>query len=155
MKSFSGWSKSTPAANNFEAGDNIIENIIPKETFEFVISHIETPNDFFIQLISKGDELTELSETLQKEYKDAPESNINPIKINQVCLAKSSDDCWYRAIVLSPGLIKIKVRFIDFGDTLDVESKNIRQLAKKFCLKSPYAYHCMLKDVEGRKYLFC
>ena len=154
IKSFSGWSKTTSAPSNFEAGDNITENIIPKEAFEFVISHIETPNDFFIQLITKGDELTELSDTLQKEYKDAPELNINSIKMDQVCLAKSSDDCWYRAIVMSISLIKTKVRFIDFGDTFDVESKSIRQLAKKFCLKSPYAYRCMLKDVEGRKYLF-
>jgi hypothetical protein len=70
------------------------------------------------------------------------------MKINQPCLAKSSDDCWYRAIVLTIGVTKIKVRFIDFGDTIDVDTKTIRQLANKFCLTPPYAYHCTLKNVE-------
>jgi hypothetical protein len=152
IKSFSGWPNAKPTSNNFEPGDRIIENTIPKETFQFVISHIEAPNDFFIQLTLKENELSELTDTLQKEYKDAPELNMNSLKPNQVCLAKSSDNCWYRAVILLTGLTKAKVRFIDFGDTFDVESKSIRQLSKKFCSTPPYAYRCTLNNVEGRKY---
>lgn len=145
-KTFSGWPNMKTAP--FEAGDNFIENEIPREEFQFVISHIEKSNDFFIQLYSKEKELSQLSETLQNEYKDAPELNKDSIKINQACLAKSSDDCWYRAKILSTDLPKIKIRFIDFGDTYDIDIKTIRQLAKKFCSTSPYAYRCLLKDVE-------
>jgi hypothetical protein len=151
VKTFSGWPNVKSTANRFEAGDQFIENEIPKESFQFVLSHIEKSNDFFIQLYSKENELSQLTETLQIEYKDAPELNINLIKINQACLAKSSDDCWYRAIILTTGLTKIKIRFIDFGDTIDVDIKTIRQLAKKFCLTSPYAYRCTLKNVENNE----
>ena len=85
-----------PSIVNFVAGDRFIENEIPKTAFEFVVSHIETANDFFIQLLSQGDELTKSSEILQTEYKQSPETNINAFKINQPCLAKNSDGCWYR-----------------------------------------------------------
>jgi hypothetical protein len=69
---------------------------MPKEAFKFVISHVETTNDFYIQLLSKGDELSQLSDILQIEYKQSPETNVSSCKINQACLAKSSDQCWYR-----------------------------------------------------------
>jgi len=95
-KTFSSWpnKQSTPA--NFEAGDRFIESQIPAEEFKFVVSQVETANDFFIQLVSKGDELSSLSDTLQIEYKQSPQINLSSLKINQPCLAKSPDDCWYR-----------------------------------------------------------
>ncbi|CAF4012309.1 unnamed protein product [Rotaria sp. Silwood2] len=148
MKTFSGWPNVKTPVKTFEAGDHFIENEIPQETFQFVISHIETSNDFFIQLYSKADELSTLTDTLQNEYTNAPELNLNSIEINQVCLAKSSDQCWYRAIILSNNITKINVRFIDFGDTIDIDKKSIRQLEKKFSLTPPYAYRCMLENIE-------
>ncbi len=95
-KAFSGWPATRSISANFEAADRFIESEIPKETFKFVVSHVETANDFFIQLLSKGDELSTLSETLQNEYTQSPEINLSLLKINQPCLAKSSDLCWYR-----------------------------------------------------------
>jgi hypothetical protein len=95
-KTLSGWPNTRSTPVNFEAGDRFIENEIPKETFKFVVSQIETANQFYIQLLSKGDELTALSEVLQNEFKQSPEGNLNSFKVNQPCLAKSSDNCWYR-----------------------------------------------------------
>ena len=135
---------------NFESGDHFIENEIPKAPFQFVISQIETANDFFIQLLSKRDDLSRLSDTLQTEFKQSPQTSLSSFKINQPCLAKSTDQCWYRAIVLSPGLSKLKVRFIDFGDTAEVDSNSIRQIAKKHCSAAPYAYRCTFENAEGR-----
>lgn len=85
-----------PAAVNFEYGDHFNENEMPKETFKFAVSHIAAVNDFFIQLVSKGDEVSKLTDILQNDYRQAPEVNLNSFKINQSCLAKNSDDCWYR-----------------------------------------------------------
>ena len=138
-----------PVAKPFEAGDHFNENETPKETFDFVLSHIETSNDFFIQLLSKDGELTNFSNKLQDEYTNAPESD--SININQICLAKNSDQCWYRAVILSKNFDKIKVRFIDFGDTIDIDKKSIRQIEKSFCSTPPYAYRCMLENVDGKK----
>ncbi|CAF3460588.1 unnamed protein product [Rotaria sp. Silwood1] len=147
-KTFNNFSTIRTTNINFEAGDHFIENEIPKDIFKYVISHIETVNDFFIQILSKGDELSILSETLQNEYSQAPEVNLSSLKIGQACLAKSVDNCWYRAVVVLTDINKIKVRFIDFGDTTEVNSKTIRQLEKKHCLASPYAYQCKFENIQ-------
>ena len=81
---------------DFESGDHFIENEVPKDTFKFVISHIETATDVFIQLLSKGDKLCALTDILQDEYKQSPEKDLSSTKINQPCLVKSSDGFWYR-----------------------------------------------------------
>jgi hypothetical protein len=96
LNSTTSWSNTRPPTVNFESGDRFVENEIPKETFKFVVSHIESANDYFIQILSKGDELGKLSETLQTEYTQSPKGNLNSFKKSQPCLAKSTDDCWYR-----------------------------------------------------------
>jgi len=58
-------------------------------------------------------------------------------------------DFVFKAIVLSTGVSKFKVRFIDFGDTTDVDSNTIRQIAKKHCSTAPYAYRCTFKNAQG------
>ncbi|CAF3914337.1 unnamed protein product [Rotaria magnacalcarata] len=149
VKTFSGWPNVKLTVKSFEAGDHFADNEIPKEAFQFALSHIEASNDFFIQLYSKADELSTFTATLQEEYSNAPE--LNSIEEKKICLAKSSDHCWYRAVILSTGLIKTKVRFIDFGDTLDVDKKSVKQLEKKFSLSPPYAYRCMLENCQANE----
>jgi hypothetical protein len=46
-------------------------------------------------------------------------------------------------------LNKLKVRFIDFGDTTEVQSNTIRIIAKKHCASPPYAYLCTFKNGQG------
>ncbi|CAF1434332.1 unnamed protein product [Adineta ricciae] len=145
------WSTMRSASANFEAGDCFTDAEVPQGTFKFVISHIESPNDFFIQLMSKADELSRLTGTLQTEFKQSPEASLSSFKVGQACLARSTDECWYRAIVLSTGVTSLKVRFIDFGDPSNVDSNSIRQLAKKYCTTTPYAYRCTFKNTQGVK----
>ena len=90
------WSTMRSASPNFEAGDCFTDGEVPQGTFKFVISHIESPNDFFIQLMSKADELSRLTETLQTEFKQSPETSLSSFKVGQACLACSTDECWYR-----------------------------------------------------------
>ena len=136
---------------SFEPGDRYPEQTIPDGKFRFALSHIETGNDFFIQLISKADELSTLTETLQNQALQSAEINLLTSKVDQACLAKSSDQCWYRAEILSIAFGKARVRFVDFGDCLNVEARNLRQIENKFCQFAPYAYRCTLKNVEGKK----
>lgn len=148
LPSFSSWPNTKQVSLPFESADHYSDPTIPSDTFEFVISHVEHNNDFFIQLYSKEKELSTLTENLQLEYKNAPEINLASMKLDQVCLAKSSDNCWYRAVLLGTDIRKTYVRFIDFGDTIELESRTIRQLAKKFSIQPPYAYRCMLKNIR-------
>ena len=134
---------------HFQAADSYKQIDFPRQTFDFVISHIENLTDFFIQLTCKELELNQLTDDLQKEHIRAPELSTNQLKPYQPCLAKSPlDDCWYRALILSNSQTDIRIRFIDFGDTHQIDFKSIRQLADKFALVSPYAYHCTLTNPQ-------
>ena len=147
-KTFGGWSDFKSSPSSFEAGERFADNELPKGPVQFVLSHLETGNDFFIQLLTKATELSSLSETLQKDFKDAPALASHAMKVDQACLAKSTDDCWYRARILTTGIAKVKVRFVDFGDTLDVDTRFVRQLAKKHCSIAPYAFRCTFEHLQ-------
>ena len=94
----SGWpnAQSSTTTTPFEAADRFVDIPLPNQEFTYVVSHIETANEFYIQLLSKGPELTALSERLQTEFKQSPEVNISSFRVDQACLAKFSDLCWYR-----------------------------------------------------------
>ena len=49
-------------------------------------------------------------------------------------------------------MTKLKVRFIDFGDTTDVDSNKIRQIAKKHCSAAPYSYRCAFKNAQSKDF---
>ena len=157
------------AVSNVEVGTSFPDNVIPKDSFDYVVSHIEKADDFYIQLVASGNELTSLSETLQREYKECPALDLTALTMNQVCLALSTDQCWYRgkrisrrislkptddnfsAVIISTSGLQPKVRFIDFGDTATVTGQGIRQIAKKHCAKAPYAYRCTLAEISGNE----
>ncbi|CAF1167599.1 unnamed protein product, partial [Didymodactylos carnosus] len=163
---FSGWKQkpssddsTTVKATNwddecterFEVGERFDDYILPTTEIKFVISHIDTPIQFFIQMLEKSEEISQLSDALQKEFKDAPLVNAMSLKAGQVCLSKHTDSCWYRALVLSINGNKARVRYIDFGNCNDVDTKSIRQLAKKRTSPAPFAYPCLLKDTQAEK----
>lgn len=93
--------------------------------------------------------------------------NISSFEVNQPCLAKFTDQCWYRgkgdiemiprkihefgisATVLTKGVTQLKVRFVDFGNTCEVDSKNIRQISKTQSVQPPYAYQCTFENAQG------
>ena len=148
LRGFSGFAYKKSTINT---GDHVKENEIPNGIFEFVISHIETIDEFYIQLYSKNEEISNLNDQLQNEYENAPELTTYSIDNHQICLAQSSHKRWYRAIILSnTNSNKIKIRFIDYGDVIELDRKSIRQLKHEFCSAPPYAYCCMLKNIENK-----
>ncbi|CAM4748884.1 unnamed protein product [Rotaria magnacalcarata] len=52
------------------------------------------------------------------------------------------------ATVLVPGSNALKIRFVDFGDTTEVNLKTIKSLAKKHCSVAPYAYQCTFENIQ-------
>lgn len=57
--------------------------------------------------------------------------------------------CDFLATVLNTGVTQLKVRFVDFGNTTEVDSKSIRQLSKKHSTAPPYAYRCTFENAQG------
>lgn len=129
-KTFSGWSPSQAPAVKFEAGNSFPSIQIPKDIVQFVVSYIETPNDLFVQSISNEAAIVKLSENLQTDFKTAPEIDLKSAKPEQVCLAKSSDGCWYRG-------------------------RNSKQQFSKFLQRRPVFSDCSFRRCESNESSFC
>lgn len=134
--------------NSFESAVRFPPENRPKGKFDFVLSHIESINEFYIQPYSMVDELSELTEMIQKNVDRAPS-----LKDDQnVCLAKSSDGFWYRAEIIrrdADSKSPVEVRFVDFGDKLIVDPENMRQLEAKLAVLPPCAFKCSVFEYEG------
>jgi hypothetical protein len=149
---FSGWNNPKPTIKPFEAGDRLPANEIPDGDFQFILSHVENPMDFYVQLISNEHDISTLTSKLNTMSIETVDFHGKSIETHQICLAKHTDQFWYRAIVLSSNSTTIQVRFVDFGNVLDVDKKSLRQIGKDYCVSAPFAYRCTLKDVECKTY---
>ncbi|KAM9850619.1 RING finger protein 17 [Aulostomus maculatus] len=118
-----------------------------------VVSHINNPADFYIQLVDNMESLL-LSAKLQDRY------NANAVAgdddlivycpvIGQACVARYEDSLWYRAQVTGhPGGRKVEVRYVDFGNTKTVSVSDLRKIKDEFFSLPAMAIHCCLADVS-------
>lgn len=86
--------------------------------FRCYITHINSPQDFYVQLVDKSAEIDAMAAALTNA--DVLKHPLKPEEINKklICVARYDDDgCYYRAKVLekiSDG--SYRVRFIDYGN---------------------------------------
>ncbi|XP_059198689.1 RING finger protein 17 isoform X2 [Centropristis striata] len=116
-----------------------------------VVSHINSPADFYIQLIDNMESLL-LSAKLQDCYntrKVAGEDDLNiycPM-IEQACVARYEDK-WYRAQVIGhPGGGKVEVQYVDFGNKKILSVCDLRKIKDEFFALPAKAIHSCLSDV--------
>lgn len=104
----------------------IIDDSVPSSKFELsddvIISHINSANDFYIQLESQSDKLNEISQVLENIEENLTVYE-NPIE-GEICIATFPDDSKkYRAKILTNCLVGTDgcvVLFIDYGNTSTV-----------------------------------
>ncbi|XP_051163824.1 maternal protein tudor-like isoform X2 [Leptopilina boulardi] len=123
----------------------VVEELIdveldPRSAF---ISHINSPSDFYVQEEKSVSDL----EKIQDRFIVA---NMLPIvsdvKEGTLCVAKYTDEDYYRARIISHSETGTKVLFIDYGNNAEVQEirvipddvASIPPLARKCSLKKPY-----------------
>ncbi|XP_060945080.1 RING finger protein 17 [Limanda limanda] len=117
-----------------------------------VVSHINNPADFYIQLVDNMDSLL-LSVKLQDYYNATSvagkeDLNIYCPSIGQACVARYDDKLWYRAQVMGhPGGRNVEVRFVDFGNIKILSVSDLRMMKDEFFALPSMAIHCCLADV--------
>lgn len=84
--------------------------------FQVYISHIDTPNDFYVQLSSDALNIENVQAKLQTEVDDMQILE-NPAAGILCAAPYSLDSVWYRAEILDADDDITTVRFIDFGNT--------------------------------------
>eukprot|EP00064_Thunnus_orientalis_P004775 superscaffoldBa00000447_g4787 len=117
-----------------------------------VVSHINNPADFHIQLVDNMESLL-LSAKLQDCYNATTVAGDDDLSvycpvIGQACVARFEDKLWYRAQVIGhPGGRKVEVRYVDFGNKKILSVSDLRKIKDEFFALPSMAIHCCLSDV--------
>ncbi|XP_071779829.2 RING finger protein 17 [Centroberyx gerrardi] len=129
--------------------------VYPKINTELnaVVTHINTPADFYIQLVDNIEFLL-LTAKLQDCYNamavgggDGDLHLYCPV-IGQACVARFDDKFWYRGQVIGhPGNRKVEVLYVDFGNKKILSVNDLRKIKDEFFALPAMAVHCCLADV--------
>ncbi|KAM8781754.1 tudor domain-containing protein 1 [Rhynchonycteris naso] len=132
-------------------------DLIPKvltlnvgEEFFGVVSHIQTPEDFFCQKLQSGHKLAELQASLSKYCGQvSPRSDFYPA-IGDICCAQfSEDDQWYRASVLAyASEDSVLVGYVDYGNFEILSLKRLCSITPKLLELPMQAIKCVLAGVK-------
>ncbi|XP_032259301.1 RING finger protein 17 isoform X1 [Phoca vitulina] len=126
--------------------------ILPKEMTDLsvMVCHINSPADFYLQLIENLDFLF-LLKTIEEFYKSEDGENLEilcPVQ-GQACVAKFEDGVWYRAKVIGlPGHREVEVKYVDFGNTAKITLKEMRKIKDEFLNPPEKAIKCKLAYIE-------
>ncbi|XP_039354885.1 RING finger protein 17 isoform X6 [Mauremys reevesii] len=128
---------------------------LPQEMTEvsIVVSHINSPSDFYVQLIESLDFLV-LLKKIEEVYKNDDGENLEilcPVQ-GQTCIAKFEDGVWYRAKVTGlPGHQEVEVKYVDFGNTAKITLKDMRKIKDEFLSPPEKAIRSKLAHIEPYK----
>ena len=112
-----------------------------------VCTHVESLNCISIQLLEFQERFHEMSRKISEfcqESKTLPEKFDGGLS----CLAKSEDEKWYRAEIVSVSNEYVDVRFVDYGNTETVLKQNTRAIMQDFASLPAMSVSCQLHDVH-------
>ncbi|EUD67209.1 hypothetical protein C922_02359 [Plasmodium inui San Antonio 1] len=120
----------------------------------YYCSYVEDINNISIQLKSKQDQLKKLQDELNKpaNLESSSQYVLSEIKKNTLVIAKYTDKCYYRAVILQVNKAKKKalVKYIDFGNEDELNFEDIRKLSDGLNLKMypPFSIRVSLAGVK-------
>ncbi|KAL9913282.1 tudor domain containing protein isoform 1-T2 [Glossina fuscipes fuscipes] len=143
-----------PSAINLDMSNSFTTTSLQTSIYDMgvlqdaVVSHVNSPSDFYIQFAKDAIRLEDMVQTLNSL---SMEKLINPEK-HQLCAAKFGEDqILYRAKILevSPSeeendIASCRVLFIDYGN--EALSCDIKILPQDLLQLKPFAKHCQLEN---------
>nr|CAI5849376.1 unnamed protein product [Callosobruchus analis] len=143
-----GFATSSSNKDNVEALP--VTEVVPSQTepkqntgTQVFMSHVDSPNDFYLQLVESLGAIEELQCNLQEEVKTATE--LESPTAGVLCAAPyTADGEWYRAEVLDADDDITSVRFVDFGNTdvFDNSTTKMKSLPSNLLSLAVYATRC-------------
>lgn len=108
------------------------------------ITHVDHPNQFYLQLDCDSNAIAKLEESLQ-----IVAAQLSPLKIfrrGHLCIAKYTlDDQWYRAKIIDSDGDTTSIHFIDYGNTDTItENALLKSYSDSFNEIKPFAMLCSL-----------
>ncbi|KAM7395773.1 hypothetical protein PAMA_007178 [Pampus argenteus] len=119
------------------------ENMFPiGSVLDVSVSYIESPNDFWCQLVQNAGHLKLLMHEIQTHYTG---SEYQPFT-ETACVARHPDnEMWYRALVIHKHETPhIDVLFVDYGQTETISLYDLRRICPEFLTLHGQAFRCSL-----------
>uniref|UniRef100_A0A8D0C1J0 Ring finger protein 17 n=1 Tax=Salvator merianae TaxID=96440 RepID=A0A8D0C1J0_SALMN len=130
------------------------------EEVAVVVSYINSPGDFYIQLVEQGPEFAAFLNKVEEVYRNDATAGLEiicPVQ-DQPCIAKFEDDgVWYRAQVIGlPGRQEVEVKYVDFGNTAKIRVEEMRKIKDEFLalpakVRTSIYLDFLLKDQSKKK----
>lgn len=144
------------ASESIEVASNGADSDAKSDTGRLMayVSHVDNPNQLFIQMNSDLEDIDTLQENLQIISQALPQ--LKDFSVNRYCIAPfSADELWYRARIIDSHDDLI-IQFVDYGNSDVITSnkktdlKDINDSLMKFKI---YAKQCSLlvSPAKGRK----
>ncbi|KAL4233198.1 Ring finger protein [Mactra antiquata] len=137
-----------------------LEKLPPKKRFKgqhetVVVTHIQSPCKFMVQLRSDSSKISVLSHSLSQYGSTASTKQhvVSTVKQDDLVIAQYSlDKKWYRGRVknvIEPESgefrdINVEVLYIDYGNTEVVNVQKLRKMREKFMKYPEFAFECSL-----------
>ncbi|KAJ0026795.1 hypothetical protein NQD34_017795, partial [Periophthalmus magnuspinnatus] len=119
-------------------------NIKPGCEFAVRCILINTPSDFWCQLLDQVPALESLMERLQGHYS----IKTVPLEPEPCCVVKSpSNGKWCRGIITERQNGRANVILVDFGSSIQVSEECLQGLLPEFCVFEKQAFRCSLYNV--------
>lgn len=123
-----------------------VPQMIETSGTKVVLSHTDTPSDFYLQLAESIQTIEQLQARLQDQIPEMVDME-NPVT-GVLCAAQYSlDQQWYRAQVLDGDTDITTVRFVDYGNTdvLDNHTTRVKTLPPDLLALEVHATRCRLE----------
>ena len=120
------------------------------QTFDVALSWINTPKDFWIQILDNGPELDDMMNKLHEFYSSLPaDKDLLPDPdFGKACVALyHEDESWYRARIVGLNSGVAEVLFVDYGNAEKVPLNLIKKVKQEFLQLPAQAVQCQLKGV--------
>lgn len=128
-----------------------VEDLPLGSTHVALVLHVSDPSEFWIQTQNYVNELEKLMDGIYYLYKDSGRRDVvkNPA-VGLYCAAKSEDGDYYRAVVSEVDGARVKVFFVDYGNSEIVDRSSIRILPDEFRALPHLALKCTLAGIRPK-----
>lgn len=119
--------------------------VTERQAVEAYASSICGPNYFWCQF-KNSEELDKIS-LIAQEIGNGTQTK--PIQQDQLreglpCLARFSDELWYRAQIITKLPNRLSVLFIDYGNESEIDLNSVKSLSRELLERPPQAFLCQL-----------
>ena len=119
------------------------------QPIECIVTHVENPDEIYCQPVSS----TPLAEALLGQLYDFYAEKSSGIEVERpeigtVCAAPFTDGSWYRVRVTVVKSGEATVQYLDYGNSAEVATTELRELDPKFLSEPQHALKCSLNGIQ-------